>query len=49
MGALGVFYIEVEVAEMNRIAKVKCKNWEKEGLNYNSQRWEEGEVGEKYT
>lgn len=24
--ALGVFYIEVEVAEMNRIAKVKCKN-----------------------
>lgn len=26
VGTLGVFYIEVEVAEMHRIAKVKCRN-----------------------
>ena len=32
---LGVFYIEVEVAEMNRIPKVKCRNQEEEGLSYN--------------
>lgn len=36
VGILGVFYIEVEVEEMNKIIKFKCRDIEEENLGYDS-------------
>lgn len=41
VATLGVFYIKVDVSEMNRIAKVKGRDREEKRLSYESQRWEE--------
>lgn len=38
VGILGVFYTEVEVEEMNKITKFKCRDTEEENLGYDSQR-----------